>query len=185
MADGSARRWRRRLVRGLGTIGIGVGGLALLGLVGATGTWLWLRTTPGNAFIQRMAESAVDDMLVEGDLAIGHLETNAWSRLVLSDVALTRADGTAVIAADTLSVHLDPLSLLGTPHLELVDGEGLEVDLVMGEDGLLELRRMLGTTEPPPPSTQPWAGLDLLVDAVAVRDSALCPVLERLHVHVT
>ncbi|MBW2254062.1 MAG: hypothetical protein JRI25_05620, partial [Deltaproteobacteria bacterium] len=170
-APDKPRRLRfRRVLRVLGLLGLGLAGLVVLLTLGG---WLWLRSTSGNAFIEKNVESLVRNALVTGDFEIGRLDTNLWNRLVLTDVALSEKDGRAVVAVRELEVRFRLLGLL-QKHLKLplLRASGLVVDVETDSEGRNSFHNLFGPPDPDAPPSE-WAGLpiDLTLALLELEDS--------------
>jgi hypothetical protein len=156
------RRWVRRL---------GLAGLGLVGVVGvvALGGYGWLRSPWGQEWLRGQAEAALDGLLTEGSAEIGGLSTNLWGRASVRDLRLRDAAGRPVIAVDEAEVRLRPAGILRwAVVIDEVRAEGVIVDLRKDDAGTYEIARMFSPSTPAPPSTAPWEGLPIRVEAPAI-----------------
>lgn len=145
-------------------------GLAGAAGVGAAVGLAWLRTPGGNDFLRASAEGAVVGQLTEGSFRIGGLRTNLWDRWEVRDLALRDAEGGVIAGFRTLRLDLTPAPLFGRRVVaERASVDGLVLDLDMGADGVMNLYRVFGRTEPPPVTGELWAGLPVKLDLPSVR----------------
>ena len=158
-----------------------LGLFVLVGLPLATGvtaltSWLFLRTSWGNSVLREVAETQVGLLVTGGDFELGGLKTDLWRHLSLSDVHLTADDGTEVLGAGSVELEWNVLPLLrGRVEAPTVRVEGLVLDLVQDDEGLLNLSRLFGTTEVAEPSTEPWGGLpvDIVAEGIEVDNASI------------
>lgn len=152
-------------------------GLGLVLLLSGVGVGvLFLISPPGNKLIRRELETRGTDALAEGRLVVGDLHWNGISRLTLEEVALEDADGRVVLGFDRLELRYDLRGLLRR-HVTVrtLSLEAPRVDLVVGEDGRLDLARLLGLEPGPDEPPAAWGGLPLRVElgALTVSDGAV------------
>ena len=160
------RSWFRRLVAVASTLLAVLGGLVALLLIGVAVFVIWLRTPAGNRFLTEQAVARTKMAMTEGALEIGGFDSDLFGRTVVTGVKLTDGEGKVLLGADTLVVSYDLVPLWGKRlQVDSLAVDGLVVDLRMGEDGVLDLMRLFGQTEPTPPSEEPWAGLPIAFDA--------------------
>lgn len=124
-------------------------------LVGV-GVW-WLRTPAGNVWLGEQIAKRVTAEMGEGTLEIGGVQTNVYDRVVLKDVVLTDGSGRQVIAAPRAILEMGWSGLLsGSVAVERVVLVDPAVDLVVAEDGTLDLNRMFPSNgDDSPPSDLP------------------------------
>ena len=155
------RRWIGRALGALGALPLGLGGAGLL----------YLRTPAGNELIRTQTESFVTSVMGEGQLTIGQLSTDLFTRLDLGAVKLSDGAGREVIGIDTVRAEfgLWPLLKRRAVAVRGLDIIGARVDLQVDESGALDLSRMF-PSDPDAPD-EPWAGLpiELIVQRMSVR----------------
>ena len=138
-----ALRLGGRLVAG----GMGLLGLALLMFI------LFLRTEPGNNWLLSLILPQIQPP--HGAIEVARLRTDLFTELRLEGVAIRRADGQVLLAAEqaTASYSLGTLpALLPVSRLEL---RGIRGDLSLTEEGL-DIAALWGPSDPDaPPSSLP------------------------------
>lgn len=151
--------------------GLALGASLLLGAAGVG--VVFLLTPPGNELIRRQIEARGTEALAEGRLVVGELSWNGVSRLELREVALLDGDGREVIGLDALELRYGLGGLLRrTVRLGAVALDTPRVDLRVGEDGRLDVTRILGLEPGPDAPPSAWGGLPLRVElgALTLRD---------------
>ena len=120
------------------------------------GAW-WLRTPEGNAWLGEQVSSRVTATMGEGALEIGGVQTNVFDRVVLKDVVLTDGSGRRVIGAPRATLEMGWSGILaGSVAVERVVLVDPTVDLVVDQDGALDLNRMFPSeNDDSPPSDLP------------------------------
>lgn len=167
-------RKRSRLALVGTTVAGVVGGVAAVALLGAGGFALWVRTPAGNAWLGPTLAEIASRQLVDATVEIGSLRTDLWTGLELRDVALRDGTGRELIAVDRAVADLDPAGALrATLVLPSVRLDGVALDLEVGEDGVLDLLRAFGRTANTPPSTEPFRGLGIDIEAPDVQISGV------------
>lgn len=164
------KRWGRRLAVGTALL---IGGTGVLAVVLATGGVLWLRTDSGNAFIKDQVLTNAAPAIPNGSLAIAELETDLFTEITLKGLALSDTEGRPLIAADAVVLRYDLSRLLD----KRVDVEELVldrpvVDIGAGEDGVLDILRVLGLdeeTEEEEPAAEPAPWIDVPADIRALK----------------
>jgi hypothetical protein len=160
------RRWRRVLAIGA----LIVGGALGVALIGVGGAFVWLGTPKGNEWLTRQLVERVKSRQVEGDFTVGSIDTDVWGRAVLEDVRITDGDGKVLLGADRIALRYDLWPLLGKEvQIDELEARGLVVDLEQRPDGLLDLQRVFGQTEPAPDTGEPWQGLPIALDVDELR----------------
>lgn len=157
------RRWA------LGCL-FGLVGLVVMVVLLVGGGIAWLGTAGGNRWLARQIERQVEGRMCEGDLRIGGLDTNVIGGLVLSDVALVDGAGDVVFGAERIAIRYDVWPFLSRrAQIDRLIVDGGVIDLEADANGVLDLQRAFCTTEPPPESDAPWAGLPIDFDADEIR----------------
>ncbi|MCB9766175.1 MAG: translocation/assembly module TamB domain-containing protein [Alphaproteobacteria bacterium] len=136
------RRLRRWLLIPLGLL-LGVPVLVALGVVS------WLISPAGNDFLRRQIEVLVTGLMDEGSLEIEHLDTNLFTRTRVEGARLVDGDGRPVVdlPAAELEYALWPLLRRRAVIVERAVLDGPTVDLVVDEQGRLDLSRMFPGSE--------------------------------------
>lgn len=154
-------RWKRWA---LGSAAV-LGTLVVLMLVLVLGVVAYVTTPKGSGQIASRVEAAVDAAMTEGDFQLGAMRVDRKGRVTLRDVAIVDAEGHPLVTARKVAVRVDLWAALDQHvHLPVVRAEGVVVDLDTDSEGILNLSRLFGQTEPSPPSEEPWTGLGLPVD---------------------
>lgn len=140
--------------------------LVLLFLAMLLGTWVFLRTERGNEFLRERLEWALEGLTPYGRVEIGRLETDVWNDIALYDVAVYDDQGELLAWISRALLDVRPgifitRRILRFPHARL---DGVYVDLELREDGVFNLARVFGQTEPGDPDEPEWRGLPVFVD---------------------
>lgn len=139
-------------------------GLAV-GLALGLGTWFFLRTERGNEFLRLRVEGALESLTPYGNVRIGRIRTDLWNDLALYDVVLLDEHGEtlAFVERALFDLRLGGLlrRILSAPHVRL---DGVYLDIELREDGVLNVARVFGQTEPGEPSDEEWTGLPATLD---------------------
>ena len=143
--EGKKERTRRaRLLRALLVL--------LLLFVGSMGGGLsWFQAKWGQDWLHAFVEGQVRHMMGEGGFEIGGVDADQWGVIELSDVVLTDGTDREVVRLDRVRaeyrVDLDEQRVVVDELLV----RGGEVDLLLDEEGLLDLERMF-----PPSGKDPF-----------------------------
>ncbi len=151
---------RRRILRALGLLGLGVGAVGL-GLAGAAG---WLTSPAGSAWLTQQVLSAADEA-VPGSLTVARVKANLFvGRVELEQVELRDLNGQPVLRAERAAVRVDARGLFARKlRIRSVDLDGLDLRLEVLPDGQLGLLAALGVApadpDAPPEPAVAWAGI--------------------------
>lgn len=160
----------RRLLRGLGVLGSGLGIALGVLLIAAVIFAIWLRTPAGNDALTTFAIAKVRSGMTEGSFDIGAVHTDLFGHTVLEDVTLKDGKGNVLLGARRLAFAYDLWPLLHRRvQLHVVDALDVTVNLTADPTGLLDVQRVFGQTVVAPPSTTPWAGLPIGFDVSHAR----------------
>src|SRR5690606_8241050 len=119
-----------------------------------------------NEFLRERLEGAFEGLTPYGRIEIGRLETDVWNDLALYDVAVYDEHGELLAWVSRALLDIRPGTLvlrriLRFPHARL---DGVYVDLELREDGVFNLARVFGQTEPGDPEDEEWRGLPVFLD---------------------
>lgn len=130
--------------------------MAAAALVGLVGIGVWSGTGGGERFILHQLERGISKATSGGRLDIGGLQLGRRG-IRLDDVVLLDASDVVLFSAGRVIAEIDPWTLLeGVVTLPHVRAEGVSVDLVADENGVLNLSRLFGGPSEKPPSDQPF-----------------------------
>ncbi|MFK7930317.1 MAG: translocation/assembly module TamB domain-containing protein [Myxococcota bacterium] len=165
---------KRRWSGCLGKVGCAAA-VALVGLgVGVGAAGFWVLSGSGQAWVQGQVRTLVAGAMQEGTFELGSLSYGLDGQVVLRDVVVRDVDGRAVAALDEAVAQVNLWALLGGEvHVTSLDATGLNGDLLIGDDGQLDIVRLFSA--PADPDAAPFEGLpvDLRFDAIRVRESAV------------
>lgn len=157
---------RKRLRRALRWLG-GLLATLLAALVGlVVGVAVWIVTPSGNDFVREQLETWAPTLLADGQLSVGHLETDFSEGLVLEDVALTGPGNREVIAVERLSAEFRLRRLIkGELPISSIRIEGPALDVQVDRDGVSDLTRIFGAAEEDDDGapSEPWGGLPIKI----------------------
>lgn len=171
-----------RVVRGLGWV---AGGLALTLLTAWVGAYFWLGSSPGRAFLGKLATASLPDTV-----SLGLVKWGPWpGELAAGELVVRDAAGRALLAMGSASAHVGLMALT-----DLIDGQvvidRLEVDIARIEarrdaEGRVDLAAALA-----PPKVATAAGpasrarKPPVIEAMRVRVGELWLDLGTEQVHV-
>lgn len=173
---------KRRLIRTIALASVVlVGGTGVVGLLLAGGGVLWLRTDSGNEFIREQALSNAAPFIPNGTLEVAELDTDLFTGIRLSGIALKDAEGRPLVQADSLVLGYNLRHALDSKVevTQLVLNKPV-IDVGADKDGVLDILRALGLDEEtdeeePPSEPAPWIDIpaDIKVTKVAIVDGSL------------
>ena len=112
----------------------------------------------------KVAAPRVVDTTLAGSLRLGWVWMNPLTfSVTLRGVELSDAGGAPVLAAERLHANADPVASLFTGELRAAElsVRGLVLDIVVAEDGTLNIAEALTPLEPAPPRTDPPEPFDI------------------------
>ncbi len=140
-------------------------GLALLLLLAVAAVVVLFYTEWGQGKLRAIVRQRLEEGL-GAPVAIGHSHIGLGGHATAEAVTIgDPAGGPAIASVAKLDLHIDLLDLIrGRVHLESVAVDGLELALIVGDDGVLNVSRLGGKSE---------AQTHLVVDRLAVTGSSV------------
>lgn len=148
----------------------GFAGLGLLGLTLATGCagvgfGLWLRTDDGDRWLEEQVQVAVSGLLTEGSFHADDVDLSIFGRLSVRGLVLRSAADEELVVVPSLDLTFEPAALLSRRvRIDTLRADGVFVDLLSDDEGLMVLSRMFGGTAEVDPGAEPWGGLPIDLD---------------------
>src|SRR5215472_13278851 len=118
-----------------------LGGLGAIFALLSLGSWLWLRSDSGSAFVRERIQRAVAER-VNGMLSVGPVSGSPLTGIAVDDVRFER-DGDAILKAERLRFSYRLWDLLMGTHALGIAAKGLEVTIREREDGTLNVSGLL------------------------------------------
>jgi hypothetical protein len=161
----------RRVLKGALAVGLMVGAV-LVGVV--VGVLVWLTTTGGNEFIRGQIETWGTEVgLASGQVKVERVNTNLDSSLEIEGVRVVAPDGREIIGVSRLAAEFRLRRLLqGELPIARVRVERPFLDVTVDGDGVSDLTRLFGESEPSAGPSEPFGGLPikLQVGEIAIED---------------